>query len=103
MTKYQNKYCTKSSRLKYWDYSSPGLYFDTICTKDMIPWFWKIESCKIKLFNIGNIAEQYWLEIPSRFDNVELGGFIIMPNHIHGIKVGPPLYNNSIFTWQPRF
>ena len=44
--KFQNKNRVKFTRLKYWDYTCPGLYFVTICTKDMIPWFVKVESGK---------------------------------------------------------
>ena len=30
----------KRNRLKDYDYSSPGVYFVTICTKDMAELFW---------------------------------------------------------------
>ena len=33
MTLYKNKYRVESTRLAGWDYSSPGYYFVTICTK----------------------------------------------------------------------
>lgn len=36
---------------------------------------------------IGQIANQYWLEIPERFPFVRLGNHIIMPNHVHGIVI----------------
>jgi len=34
---------------------------------------------------IGRIAQEYWAEIPQHFPFVELGEFVIMPNHVHGI------------------
>jgi len=33
----------------------------------------------------GMIAENCWKEIPNHFEDVELGTFVIMPNHMHGI------------------
>jgi len=34
---------------------------------------------------IGAITYVYWNEIPKHFPRVQLGAFVIMPNHIHGI------------------
>ncbi len=34
---------------------------------------------------IGELAEFYWNEIPKHFSFVELGNFVVMPNHVHGI------------------
>ena len=80
-------------RLKDWDYSQNGFYFVTICTKNHQMFFGDIiksgtECCpiyKMKLSEIGEIVEKYWLEIPKHFPNVSLDEHIIMPNHIHGI------------------
>ena len=46
---YKNKYKTDSSRLKDWDYSSPGYYFVTICTKDRINYFGEVINDEISL------------------------------------------------------
>jgi REP element-mobilizing transposase RayT len=35
----------------------------------------------------GEIAMECWQNIPAHFPNVELDGFIIMPNHVHGMLV----------------
>lgn len=34
---------------------------------------------------IGQVAYDYWLQIPAHFSFVELDEFVIMPDHIHGI------------------
>jgi len=86
MTKFQNKYRTESTRLKYWDYANPGMYFVTICSKNMVSWFGKVVGGEMVLNTVGGIAKKYWLEIPTHFKNAELYEFIIMPNHIHGIS-----------------
>lgn len=83
--KFQNKYRIESTRLQYWDYSNPGLYFVTICTKNFVEWFGKIEDGEMELNEYGIVAEKCWVAIPEHFENVELDEFIIMPNHIHGI------------------
>ncbi|MFH1456986.1 MAG: hypothetical protein ABIF17_02615 [Patescibacteria group bacterium] len=75
----------KSYRLHNFDYSQLGIYFITICTKDRIGYFGRINQGKIELSEIGKIADYFWQEIPKHFDNICLDEYIIMPNHIHGI------------------
>jgi REP element-mobilizing transposase RayT len=41
----------------------------------------------IHLFDTGKIAHKSWQEIPDHFPFVELGAFVVMPNHLHGIIV----------------
>lgn len=77
----------KQFRLKGWDYGAEGYYFVTICTKDRENFLGKIKDQEIKLSAVGILAQQFWLEIPKHFPNIELDYFVIMPNHIHGIIV----------------
>ncbi len=85
--KYQNKYRIKSARLKNWDYGSNAAYFVTICTHNREDYFGEINNGTMKLSNIGQLANTYWNKIPAHFPFVELGAFVIMPNHVHGIIV----------------
>ncbi|HNI97189.1 MAG TPA: hypothetical protein PL169_14040 [Leptospiraceae bacterium] len=85
MTLYKNKFRIESARLKAWDYSTPGCYFITICTKNREPYFGKIEDGEMYLSDIGAIAENFWKEIPKHFPNIQLDESVIMPDHIHGI------------------
>jgi hypothetical protein len=39
----------KKNRLEWFNYSSQGLYFITICTKDRINYFWEIQNWKMIL------------------------------------------------------
>ncbi len=41
----------------------------------------------MQLSEIGLLANKFWLEIPQHFPFVKLGGFVVMPNHVHGIIV----------------
>ncbi len=75
----------RSLRLQGFDYSQPGAYFVTICTKDHLHQFGEIRGNDIKLNERGSIVEKIWKEIPDHFTNVTLDDFIVMPNHIHGI------------------
>ena len=41
----------------------------------------------MQLNDMGLIADECWRAIPEHFPNVELGAYVIMPNHVHGIIV----------------
>lgn len=75
----------KSNRLKGYDYSKIGFYFITICTQNKTKWFGKIENGEMQLNDIGKIVKRCWLDIPKHFPHIDLGEYIVMPNHIHGI------------------
>jgi len=85
MTKFQNKYRIESTRLPEWDYSNPGLYFVTICTKNMIEWFGRVSDGKMKLNSLGEVVAKEWRYTPKIRNYVELFEWVIMPNHFHGI------------------
>jgi len=63
------KHHRKSIRLKNYDYSKPGIYFVTICTKNREFLFGEIVNGVIVLNEAGKIAQQCWLEIPEHFPN----------------------------------
>jgi len=75
----------KSTRIPGFDYSQPGSYFITICTKNKECLFGHIEDNKMFLNEAGKAADMYWLEIPKHYPNVVLHDRIVMPNHMHGI------------------
>jgi putative transposase len=93
MDKFKNKYRVSSARLKNWDYRKNGAYFITICTHTRKYHFGKImervdlKESLMQLNEIGQMAENFWMEIPKHFPFVELGNFVIMPNHTHGILI----------------
>ena len=43
----------------------------------------------MQLNSFGRIASAQWQQLPFRFTDLELGEWVIMPNHIHGILVIP--------------
>jgi len=101
--KFQNKYRISSARLQNWDYGANAMYFVTICSQNRECYFGEIVTTQtvgtpnlgvstepvatIRLSEIGKNANQYWVDIPNHFPFVELGEFIVMPNHVHGIII----------------
>ena len=95
--KFQNKYRITSTRLAGWNYASDAAYFIKICTRNREHFFGEINNSKMMLNEIGKMAEKYWLEISDHFPFVELGNFVVMPNHVHGILIidrGPGFIEN---------
>jgi putative transposase len=84
---FKQQFRIPTTRLKNWDYSSPGYYFVTICTREKYPYFGEIKNGEMVLSEIGVIAQNCWLEIPNHYPFVTLDEFIIMPNHMHGILI----------------
>ena len=80
----------KPTRLKGYDYSTPGAYFLTICVKDRKQLLSKIivgDDAHIipqnKLSEIGLISDRYINNINIKYENVTIDKYVIMPNHIH--------------------
>lgn len=91
--KFRNKYWVDTTRKRDWDYRRPAAYYITIVTKNRIPFFGSIiksqdaSDSKMQLSELGKLAEKFWREIPSHFPFVELGNFVIMPDHLHGMLI----------------
>ena len=75
----------QSIRLPDFDYSQPGAYFVTIVTQDRKMLFGQIVGGEMELNDIGRMVRAAWIAIPEHYPMVELGEFVIMPNHFHGI------------------
>jgi len=87
MEKFNNKYRIESARLNGWDYRNSGAYFITICTGDKIHHFGECKDGRMRLSTMGLIVQGCWYEIPRLNQHVQLGAFIVMPNHTHGILI----------------
>ena len=79
----------RSLRLRGYDYSQPGAYFVTICTRNRLPIFGRIDQGRMLLNNCGKIATRKWEQLDKRFPEIEIDEFIVMPDHMHGIIVIP--------------
>jgi putative transposase len=82
-----NQHHRRSIRLKGYDYSQAGAYFITPCVIDRRHLFGEIQNGAMILNEFGKIAHELWTFMPEHFDNIELGEFVIMPNHTHHILI----------------
>lgn len=77
----------RTIRLMNYDYSQEGLYSVTVCCQDKICRFGEVGNGVMVLNGAGKIAHDEWLRTLQLRTNIELGEFIIMPNHMHGIII----------------
>ena len=85
--KFQNKYRIASARAQWWDYGWNGAYFVTICTQNRTHFFGEVNDGTMCFSRTGVIADVVWHQIPHHAPFVELGDFVVMPNHVHGIII----------------
>ena len=81
------KHHRKSIRLPGYDYSQAGVYYVTIVTYQRDSLFGEVVNGEMVLNDFGKIADECWRAIPDHFPLVELGAYVVMPNHVHGIIV----------------
>ena len=67
------------------DYEQSGAYFVTICTQNRECILGSVTESQTRLTEAGRIVQAVWGELPSRFSNMTLDVFVVMPNHVHGI------------------
>ena len=116
-----NLHSRHSIRLRGYDYSNTGAYFVTICLNRRIsaqgqqgqprraaptaptsltampgtafdfPTFGMVENGVMVLNDSGKMVQQTWNEMQANYPSIEIGEFIVMPDHIHGIiKINNP-------------
>jgi hypothetical protein len=69
----------RSIRLKGYDYSRPGAYFVTICTRGREHGFGEIVIDEMRLNDWGRVVHECWENIPDHFPGAELDEYIISP------------------------
>lgn len=73
----------KRLRLKGYNYANKNFYYVTICTHNKLQLF----GSAGELNDIGKIAENELLNIPSHFNCVQIDKYVVMPHHIHAIII----------------
>jgi REP element-mobilizing transposase RayT len=79
----------KNIRLTAYDYSAPGAYFITVCTKNKENLFWSDVGAvigrpeNVPLNHTGQIVDQAIKNIPNHYPAISADRYVIMPNHIH--------------------
>ena len=93
----------KRLRLESYDYSQPGSYFITICTRERNQEvLCSIEPAvgaiinrppRISLTPLGRIVDETIRAIPDHYPGISVDQYIIMPDHVHLIlalrHIGP--------------
>jgi REP element-mobilizing transposase RayT len=77
----------RSIRLKEYDYSQSGVYFVTICVHNRECLLGDIMDTEMRLSDAGMMVKNWWNRLPSKFSDIEMDEFVIMPNHIHGVII----------------
>lgn len=93
-------------RMPGYDYSSPGVYFVTVCTYQRQPVFGDIVNGIMGLNEAGCLAHSTWYDMETLFPTVSIGELIVMPDHIHaiislGVELRAGEYHSSMVTNQP--
>ena len=90
----------KKIRLENYNYSSPGVYFVTICTDNRKNYFWNgsinpqtfkwcsvgancVRPQNLPLSNIGKLVSDELERWNQTYPAVSLYSYVIMPNHLH--------------------
>ena len=71
-------------RAEWHDYND-GSYFITLCCDGGHHYFGEIYNIEIVYSQIGKIVTECIEEIPKHNPNIEVGKYVVMPNHIHMI------------------
>ena len=92
----EEKPTRKQNRLNYYDYSSCGAYFLTVCTSKRINYFWleapsdvgassarPLDPQNIRLSKYGKIADEAVKNISGTYKALSVDHYVIMPDHIH--------------------
>ena len=75
----------KSIRWSAYNYALGGIFFITICAYEKRLSFAKVTGEAIRLSGLGRLIRSEWLKTGEMRDEIELGEFVIMPNHFHAL------------------
>ncbi len=81
------KHHRRSIRLQGYDYSRSGGYYITIVTQGREMLFGTIVNGRMILNEYGGIVAEVWQWLQEQYPYVELGVWVVMPNHAHGIII----------------
>ena len=77
----------RSVRLAALNYTEPGAYFVTLCTRDRRCVFGEVTLDGLRPTPIGEIVCDEWRRSADLREEIELDAFVVMPNHLHGIVI----------------
>ena len=83
----------KSTRLKGYDYLTPGMYFLTVYVKDRKQLLGKIVGCsdfdapQIMLSEYGQILDRHVRLMNDKYSHLKIDKYVIIPNNFHLISL----------------
>jgi putative transposase len=77
----------RSIRLRGYDFSRDGAYFITICTQNRECLFGEIVSGEMRLNDFDMVINDTWICMKNQYDYLDLGEYVIMRNHFHGLFI----------------
>lgn len=83
----KNLISRKTLRLHNYDYSQSGAYFVTICTEKRQNLFGHIVDNQMALNAAGEMVFKWVEKLSSKFEQITIAKFVLMPNHMHLIGV----------------
>lgn len=95
-------------RLKNHDYTTPGSYFITVCTKNKQQLLWEplfvgrddlgtpSPGIEIHLSEYGKTINKYINSISDNYNDVSVDKYVIMPDHIHLLITLKALSRDSV-------
>ena len=96
----------KPTRLREYNYSTPGGYFVTICTKDkkkllsdIIVGDGVLDVPQNKLSDFGKIADKHIQHMNDFYVDISVEKYVIMPNHVHMLV--QIIENKNGTSWTP--
>ena len=75
----------RSPRKSGYNYSQSGMYFITICIQNRLPLFGTVAADTMQLSPAGSMIAHWWEAVATRFVDLEIDLYVVMPNHFHGI------------------
>src|SRR5919108_4995307 len=91
MTYEPQKHQRRSMRLANYNYAEFGAYFVTIVAHNRRCIFGEVVDGKIELNDLGQIVTEEWERSHHIRKEIGLDGFVVMPNHLHGIVMIRPV------------
>lgn len=74
-----------SLRAEGHDYRTPGAYLITVTVAGRARILSNIRCGRVTLSALGKLLQAAWTELPSWLPSVGIDGFVVMPDHWHGI------------------
>ena len=66
-----------------WHHYNSGVFFVTICANHMEHIFGNIINNQMHFSAAGKIVKECVCDIPNHHQNVTVGNYVVMPNHVH--------------------